>query len=72
MKKMLLRAIAICLVAVVMFTVTGCKTKVLHCDNCNKEVKVAEKSEMEEEWTIFCKECNEKLFGDDPLLGTGK
>ena len=48
----------------------GCaKTKVLHCDNCNSEVKVEETSNMEEEWTIYCDKCNEELFGDDPLLG---
>ena len=44
-------------------------TKILHCDHCNKEVTVGEKSNMEESWIIYCEDCNEKLFGDDPILG---
>ena len=47
----------------------GCKTKIVHCDNCNKEVVIKESSNMEESWIIYCDACNEELFGDDPLLG---
>ena len=43
--------------------------KVLHCDHCGAEVSVEAKSNMEEDWIIYCAECNEMLFGDDPLLG---
>ena len=51
------------------FIMAGCSaTKTLHCDNCNKEVKVKENSNMDESWAIFCDECNEELFGDNPLL----
>ncbi len=59
------------LLAVMMLLVSaGCgKTKVLHCDHCNKEVTVKESSNMDESWTLYCDECNEELFGDDPLLG---
>ena len=57
-------------VLVIILTATGCaKTKTLHCDNCNKEVSVEESSNMEEDWIIYCEECNEELFGDDPILG---
>lgn len=52
------------------FAVTGCAgTKVLHCDNCQNEVQVKESSNMEEDWTIYCAQCNEELFGDHPILG---
>ena len=48
---------------------TGCgKTKVLHCDNCKKEVEVEESSNMEEDWILYCEECNEELFGDNPIF----
>ena len=48
---------------------TACgKTKVLHCDNCQKEVKVEESSNMEEDWILYCEECNEELFGDNPIF----
>ena len=66
MKKILAIALVLCM----LFALSGCgKTKTLHCDNCDKKVKVDEDSNMTEDWIIYCDECNEKLFGDDPLLG---
>lgn len=66
MKKVLCLILSLCLV----FALTGCiKTRTLHCDNCGEEVVVRENSNMDEEWIIYCKECNEELFGDDPILG---
>lgn len=57
-------ALMICLL-----TMVGCTaTKTLHCDNCDKEVKVKKDSNMEESWVVYCDECNEDLFGDNPLL----
>lgn len=51
--------------ALITLTVVGCgKTKILHCDNCNAEVEVGAKSNMEEDWSIYCDTCNEQLFGD--------
>ncbi|MBQ4067002.1 MAG: hypothetical protein IJD22_05100 [Clostridia bacterium] len=35
--------------------------KVLHCDNCNTEVEVDASSNMEEEWSIYCGDCEKKL-----------
>ena len=38
----------------------GCgKRKMLHCDECGKEVLVAESSSMEEDWLVFCDECGD-------------
>lgn len=64
-------AILAALLAVLMMFVGCGKTKILHCDHCNKEVTVEESSNMEEEWIIYCPECNEELFGDDPVVGDG-
>ena len=65
------RVLSILAVVSCLLLLAGCgKTKVLHCDNCNKEVVVKESSNMEESWTIYCESCNEKLFGEDPDLGT--
>lgn len=48
----------------------GCgEKKELTCDNCSKKVFVDADSNMEEDWAIYCEECNEELFGDDPILG---
>ena len=53
----------------VLLMLSGCgKTKLLHCDNCNKELTVEEGSNMEEDWIIYCPECEEELFGDDPVV----
>ena len=54
----------------VLLSFTACgKTKVLHCDHCGTEISVGEKDKTEEDWIIYCEECNEELFGDDPILG---
>ncbi|MBR5524705.1 MAG: hypothetical protein IKU51_05530 [Clostridia bacterium] len=59
-------------VLMILLTVVGCGSKkTVHCDHCQKEVLIDEDSNMEEDWIIYCNECNEELFGDDPLLGNG-
>lgn len=66
------RVLTALLIAVMLFAVVGCgRSKVLHCDHCNAEVEVKEDSNMNEDWAIYCESCNEKLFGNDPVLGTG-
>ena len=65
MKKFLIVTAILCL----LLSLAGCgEKKILHCDHCKKEVTVKASSNMEEDWTIYCEACNEKLFGDDPLL----
>ncbi len=50
----------------------GCtKTKTVHCDRCGKEATISEKSNMEEDWIIYCKDCEEELFGDNPIVEEG-
>lgn len=68
MKKFLCIIMVLCL----FLALAGCgKKKTLHCDRCNAEVVVDEKNNMEEDWIIYCEDCNEELFADDPLLGNG-
>lgn len=65
MKKLLCVFLAMAL----FFAVSGCiKTKTLTCDGCGTEVEVAESSNMTDEWIIYCEECNEKYFANDPLF----
>ncbi len=60
----------LCLVLILTLLLCSCgEKKTLHCDNCGIEVSVDADSNMEEDWTIYCEECNEELFGDDPVLG---
>ena len=56
------------LLTTVSFVATGCGTKTLYCDGCNAELKVAKSSNMDEDWIVFCKDCEEELFGDSPIV----
>ena len=51
-----------------LLALTACgKTKLLHCANCNKEVEVAADSNMNEDWILYCSEC-EMLLGLDNIV----
>ncbi len=65
---MLKKIFAMLLVAVMLLSLTACgEKKILHCDRCNAEVKVDVKSNMEEDWIIYCGPCNEELGLDDMI-----
>ncbi len=66
---MIKNTVILILALLLSLSVAGCgENKILHCDHCNAEVEVGNKSNMTEEWIIYCEECNEKLFGDDSAL----
>ncbi len=66
----MLKRIFLLFIVLALWACTACgATKILHCDHCGKEVTVQESSNMEEDWIVYCEECNESLFGDDPILG---
>lgn len=69
MKKLLALILAAVLFALVL---GGCgkKMKTLHCDNCGKAVEVEADSKMEEDWEIFCEDCQKEL-GLDELTWPG-
>ena len=51
--------ILISVVGILMMLSSCGEKKILHCDKCGKEVSVAESSNMEEEWILFCPECGD-------------
>ncbi len=52
--------------AVISFVFVGCgEKKILHCDNCGKEVTVEKDSQMNDDWTILCADCEKELGLDD-------
>ena len=57
------------LAAVLCASFVGCgqMSKTLHCDNCGKEIRVSAKSDADEGWTVFCKEC-EAALGLDSVI----
>ena len=42
-------------------------TKTLHCDNCGKEVTVDADSNQNDDWILYCPEC-EKALGLDNII----
>ena len=65
MKKVYLLLLAVVLV----FTMTGCKKKVvLHCDgeNCGSavEFKVKKDTVADESWVVFCEACAERNLSE--------
>ncbi|MBQ8911559.1 MAG: hypothetical protein IJY89_03210 [Clostridia bacterium] len=62
------KGLALLLVLGMLLALTACgKTKLLHCANCNKEVEVAADSNMNEDWILYCSEC-EMLLGLDNIV----
>ena len=64
------RTISLLLLALSLLLLAGCATKELTCDGCGRKVTVNADSNMNEDWIIYCEDCNEELFGDDPILGS--
>lgn len=59
---MLKKTLFLVLIITIIFCFAGCgEKKTLHCDSCNKEIEVSAKSNMEEDWAVYCKECEKKL-----------
>ena len=50
---------------------TGCgkttATRIVHCDNCGKEIEVPEDSNMTDDWILYCTDC-EKELGLDTII----
>lgn len=68
MKKLL----CILLVVSFIFIMVGCgEAKTLHCDKCGKEITVDSSSNMDDDWIIYCNECEEEIFGDNPVVSEG-
>ena len=61
-------ALLLLIVLAAALLLVGCgATKTLHCDRCGKELKVSADSNMEEDWTIYCSDC-EKALGLDQIV----
>lgn len=63
-KKGIILLLLLCFV----LSAVGCKTKVVHCDVCGKDVVVKEKDNVGEDWIIYCDECYDEVFGDTPVV----
>lgn len=50
------------LAAVLAVSLLACGKVTLHCDSCGKEVRADAK--MNEEWIVFCKDCEPEINFD--------
>ena len=64
MKKMLCLLLAL----VLMLTLVACGKRIVTCDHCGKDVEVQAKSNITDEWILYCSECEVELFGEDGLV----
>lgn len=64
-------AILLALLAL-MALLAGCGgTKTVHCDHCGDEIELAASDKIEEDWSVFCKTCEEEIFGENPVVSPG-
>ena len=61
------RRIILCLLAVLLL-LSGCgkETRTVTCDGCGGEIALEADSKITDDWIVFCKTCEQELFG-----GTG-
>lgn len=57
---------------VLLSALTGCgEPKTVTCDHCGASIELSRNSNITDEWIIFCKTCEEELFGDNPVVSPG-
>ena len=64
MKKLIVLMLAISMLT---FLASCGEKKTLTCDGCGKDVEVEASSNMTDEWTVFCSDC-EKDLGLDTVV----
>ena len=65
-----MKRLALLLAVLMLLTCCG-KERIVTCDHCGGEITVKEDSNITDEWIVFCKECEETLFGDNPVVSPG-
>ncbi len=64
-KWILTTAALLCLLSLL----PGCaKSRIVHCDRCGAEITLNADSNIDEDWIVFCKTCEEEAFGDNPVV----
>ncbi len=65
------KIIACVLFIAALLSLSGCGAqRAIYCDSCGCELSVNEKSDVEDDWLVYCNACHDELWGDDPILGS--
>ena len=60
------KALAILFSVLFCLSLAGCApTKTVHCDNCGKEFRISADSSMDEDWILYCDQCEKELGLDN-------
>ena len=60
------KALALFFAILFCLSLAGCApTRTVHCDNCGKEIRISADSGMDEDWILFCKDCEKELGLDN-------
>lgn len=67
------RILSLLILTAMLLTLAACeKTRIVHCDRCGAEIVLkADDSNVDEDWILLCGDCEEELYGDDPLISPG-
>ena len=56
------KIIVLFITAFMLVSLCACgEKKILKCDGCGKDVEVDASSDMTDEWTVFCSDCEKEL-----------
>ena len=59
---MIKRMLVLLLVIAFVLGMAACgKTKIVHCDRCDAEIEVKADSNVEEDWIVFCADCEKEV-----------
>lgn len=50
-----------CLTLILAGLLAACGAKTVTCDSCGKEILLEAGSKITDEWTVFCKDCEEQI-----------
>lgn len=66
------RILSLLILAAMVLALAACgEPKTVHCDRCGAEIVLEADSNIDEEWILFCGDCEEELYGDNPLISPG-
>ena len=67
MKKAIVLTVSVLLVSSLLYGCANSGKKTLHCDNCGKVIYADADSDINDDWFIYCPECERDLGLEDVI-----